>query len=50
LATLNQKLADLIEFAKILGQQSDFPEILRLTAHKTTRFLNADNFQRRQVC
>jgi transcriptional regulator with GAF, ATPase, and Fis domain len=33
---------ELIEFAKILGQQTDFEEILRLVANKTTQFLNAD--------
>jgi GAF domain-containing protein len=31
-----------IEFAKILGQQTDFKEILRLVAHQSTQFLRAD--------
>ncbi len=30
------------EFAKILGQQTDFQEVLRLVAHKAAQFLNAD--------
>jgi Nif-specific regulatory protein len=42
LATEKHKLEDLIDFAKILGQQADFQEVLRLAAHKTTQFLNAD--------
>jgi transcriptional regulator with GAF, ATPase, and Fis domain len=33
---------DIIEFAKILGQQTDFQEVLRLVAHKATQFLKAD--------
>jgi transcriptional regulator with GAF, ATPase, and Fis domain len=33
---------DLIEFAKILGQQTDFREVLRLVAHKSAQFLKAD--------
>ncbi|UCF64584.1 MAG: sigma-54-dependent Fis family transcriptional regulator [bacterium] len=33
---------ELIEFAKILGQQTDFQEVLRLVAHKATQFLKAD--------
>lgn len=30
------------EFAKILGQQTDFQEVLRLVAHKAAQFLKAD--------
>ena len=33
---------DLIEFAKILGQQTDFKEIIRLVANSTAQLLNAD--------
>jgi transcriptional regulator with GAF, ATPase, and Fis domain len=33
---------DLFEFAKILGQQTDFREVLRLVALKSTQFLKAD--------
>jgi transcriptional regulator with GAF, ATPase, and Fis domain len=33
---------DLIEFAKLLGQQSDFQEILRLVAHHSAQILKAD--------
>ena len=33
---------DLFEFAKILGQQTDFQEVLRLVAHKSTQSLKAD--------
>lgn len=33
---------DLFEFAKILGQQTDFQEVLRLVAHKSAQFLKAD--------
>jgi len=33
---------DIIEFAKILGQQTDFQEVLRLVAHKSAQFLKAD--------
>ena len=33
---------DLFEFAKILGQQSDFKEIVRLVANKTSQSLKAD--------
>lgn len=33
---------DLFEFAKILGQQNDFQEILRLVAQKSAQFLEAD--------
>jgi Nif-specific regulatory protein len=33
---------DFFEFAKILGQQTDFQEVLRLVAHKSAQFLKAD--------
>lgn len=33
---------DLFEFAKILGQQTDFREVLRLVAHNSAQFLKAD--------
>jgi transcriptional regulator with GAF, ATPase, and Fis domain len=33
---------DLLEFAKILGQQTDFQEVLRLVAHTSAQFLKAD--------
>ena len=33
---------DLFEFAKLLGQQSDFQQILRLVAHHSAQLLNAD--------
>ena len=33
---------DLFEFAKILAQQTDFQELLRLVAHKSAQFLKAD--------
>jgi len=33
---------NLFEFAKILGQQTDFQEVLRLVAHKSAQFLKAD--------
>jgi transcriptional regulator with GAF, ATPase, and Fis domain len=33
---------DLFEFAKILGQQTDFQEVLRLVAHTSAQFLRAD--------
>ncbi|MEJ2195117.1 MAG: sigma 54-interacting transcriptional regulator [Ignavibacteriaceae bacterium] len=33
---------DLFEFAKILGQQTDFQELLRLVANKSAQFLKAD--------
>lgn len=33
---------DLIELVKILGQQTDYHEVLRLVTHKTAQFLNAD--------
>ena len=33
---------DLVEFAKILGQQTDFQEVLKLVAHKSAQFLKAD--------
>ncbi|MEJ2635552.1 MAG: hypothetical protein P8184_09700 [Calditrichia bacterium] len=31
-----------IEFAKILGQQTDFQEVLRLVTNKAAQFLKAD--------
>jgi transcriptional regulator with GAF, ATPase, and Fis domain len=33
---------NLFEFARILGQQTDFQEVLRLVAHKSAQFLKAD--------
>jgi Nif-specific regulatory protein len=33
---------DLFEFAKILGQQTDFQEVLKLVANKSAQFLKAD--------
>jgi len=33
---------DLFEFAKILGQQTDFREVLKLVANKSAQFLKAD--------
>jgi Nif-specific regulatory protein len=33
---------DLIEFAKILGKQTDFQNVLQLVAHKSAQFLKAD--------
>jgi Nif-specific regulatory protein len=33
---------DLFTFAKILGQQTEFREVLRLVAHKSAQFLKAD--------
>ncbi len=33
---------DLIEFAKILRQQTEFQEVLRLVAHESAQFLQAD--------
>jgi len=33
---------DLFELAKILGQQTDFNEVVRLVAQKSAQFLNAD--------
>ena len=33
---------DIIEFAKILGQQTDFQDVLRLVAHQSAQFLKAD--------
>jgi Nif-specific regulatory protein len=33
---------DLIEFAKILGQQTDFKEVVRLVANETAQLLKAD--------
>ena len=38
----NLNTNDLIEFAKILGQQTDFPEVLRLIAQKSTLYFKAD--------
>ena len=37
-----QKTEDLFDFAKILGQQTEFHEILRLVAHKSAQSLKAD--------
>ncbi len=37
-----QNNTDLITFAKILAQQTDFDEVLRLVAHKSTQLLKAD--------
>ncbi len=33
---------DLFEIARILGKQTDFPEVLRLVAHNSAQFLKAD--------
>jgi len=33
---------DLIEFTKILGQQTEYKEVLRLVANNSSQFLNAD--------
>jgi len=38
----NQRLAGLVEVAEILGQQSDFHEILRVVANKAASLLNAE--------
>ena len=38
----NINIEDIIGFAKILGQQTDFQEVLRLVAHKSAQFLKAD--------
>jgi transcriptional regulator with GAF, ATPase, and Fis domain len=39
---LQYKEKNLFEFAKLLGQQSNFNEILRLVAHYSAQFLKAD--------
>ncbi len=39
---IDLKSDDLVEFAKILGQQTDFQEVLKLVAHKSAQFLKAD--------
>jgi Nif-specific regulatory protein len=38
----NKNTKDLFEFAKILGLQTDFQEVLQLVAHKSAQFLKAD--------
>jgi transcriptional regulator with GAF, ATPase, and Fis domain len=38
----NQRLAVLVEVAEILGQESDFHEILRLVANKAASLLSAE--------
>lgn len=35
-------IEDLLEFARILGQQTDFNEVLRFVAHKSAQFLKSD--------
>jgi len=42
LAQENQRLAGLVEVAEILGQQSDFYEILRVVANKAASLLSAE--------
>ena len=42
MSRLNTQTEDLIEFAKILGQQTDFKEVVRLVANKTAQLLKAD--------
>jgi transcriptional regulator with GAF, ATPase, and Fis domain len=42
LSQQSQYNKDFFEFAKIMGQQTDFEEVLRLVAHNSAQFLKAD--------